>query len=505
MTKLLLFDFEQSGVHLNVEDRSRALKLLEEALSLGVAFTEGCHSAPLNLPDKIRDHGVQAVEWAKDHHHESTVRESAYRLYYDIIPEQVDLMERMLTVRYELASLCGFQSFAHRTLHISMIGSPERAVEFLVSAAERLKPLAQREVTTLVDFKIKSEGGSTDSRDLEPWDVGYYMHCMDVEKRELEKQSSFPLGRCMECLNVIFSSLFGLTLQAEETPVGELWCSDVVKLTVCNDNCDEVGTIYCDLFARPGKQTQDSQFTIRCGCQLKDGSYQTPVVALVCNFPKHTSTLLSVDQLENLFHEMGHALHSIVGRTKYQHVSGTRCATDLAEVPSHLMEKLSRDPTIRDIITQDSRSQADRRLQTVKEPGIALRTLGQVIYALTDLEVHGHRDALNSKSAGQVHLDMMSRYWPAPFLPSENRLQRFSHLSSYGAKYYSYLLARAIRNRVWDQNFKGQPLNRESGDKMRQQFLCHGGSVPPRDILNNFLGHEPSIEELCDSLLEECL
>jgi intermediate peptidase len=506
VANLLLLDFEQSGVHLNDEGRRQCLKLLEEGLALGVAFTEGCHSAPLNLPDKVRDHGVQAVAWAKDHHHDSNVREKAYRLYFDIIPQQVDLMERMVAVRYELASLCGFQSFAHRTLHVSMIGSSERAMEFLVCAAEHLKPLAEKEVAMLTEFKMNDEGGKAGSSELEPWDVGYYMYRMDVQMKEKDEACQFTLGQCMEGIYSVFSSVFGVTLETVETTDGELWSTDVIKLIVYNDARDEIGTIYCDFFARPGKQVQDSHFTICCGHQTSDGSYQNPVVALVCNFPKQAPTVLSADQLENLFHEMGHALHSIMGRTRYQHVSGTRCATDLAEVPSHLMEKFAHNLTVQEIIAQGRQmSPTLKQHKTNKESGIALKTLGQVIYAITDLEVHGLRDASNFKSASHMHLETMSRYWPAPFLPNENRLQRFSHLSIYGAKYYSYLLARAIRNKVWQQHLEGQPLNRQFGEKMKQQFLSYGGSKPPRDILNSFLEKEPAIDDLCDSLVDECL
>ena len=500
--KLLLHDFEQSGVHLNHAGRDHALSLLEEELALGVAFTEGCHSAPLNISDAIRDYGVQAVVWAKDHHYDSSIRENAYRVYYDAIPEQVDLMDRLISVRRELATLCGFQSFSHRSLYISMIGSPERAVAFLILAAQQLKPLAEKEMALFAQYKINHDSSSGSAGDLDPWDIGYYMHCLGLEMRDLDKQYRFSLGHCMNGLNVIFSSVFGLSLQVSNE---ELWSSDVVKLTVYNDALSDVGTIYCDFFARPGKQAQDSHFTIRCGHRLSDGSYQNPVVALVCNFPRKMPTLLSFDQMENLFHEMGHALHSILGRTKYQHVSGTRCATDLAEVPSHLMEKFAHDPVVLNIITQDDgHIFKSRKFGKGKPIGIGLQTLGQVILALTDLEVHGYHNAMNLKSASEVHLDMMSRYWPAPFLPNENRLQRFSHLSAYGAKYYSYLLARAVRNILWKKHFEGQQFNREAGEKLKQQFLSHGGSKPPTDILNDILGREPSVEELCESLLSEC-
>lgn len=124
----------------------------------------------------------------------------------------------------------------------------------------------------------------------------------------------------MEGLNSIYKSLFNVEFQHEVPDEGEIWHTDVYKLKVVDcDSQETLGVIYCDFFVRKGKPYQDCHFTIQGGRQLSDGTYQNPVVVLMLNLPAPSwtcPTLLSSSAMDNLFHEMGHAMHSMLGRTK---------------------------------------------------------------------------------------------------------------------------------------------------------------------------------------------
>uniref|UniRef100_A0AAX7U2I6 Mitochondrial intermediate peptidase n=1 Tax=Astatotilapia calliptera TaxID=8154 RepID=A0AAX7U2I6_ASTCA len=271
-----------------------------------------------------------------------------------------------------------------------------------------------------------------------------------------------------------------------------------------------LGYIYCDFFHRQDKPHQDCHFTIRGGRQCQEtGQYQLPVVVLMLSLPHPTKgapTLLTPGMMENLFHEMGHAMHSMLGRTRYQHVTGTRCATDFAEVPSILMEYFATDYRV---ISQFARhyetgkplpeSMVARLCESKKVCGAADTQL-QIFYAVLDQIYHSEPQ---NRSTTEILKDMQQKFYGLPYAPNTAWQLRFSHLIGYGAKYYSYLMSRAVASMVWKQCFIEDPLNREMGERYRREMLAHGGAKEPMLMVEGMLQRRPTIGDFVDALVSE--
>jgi intermediate peptidase len=277
------------------------------------------------------------------------VREAAYKVYYWAEEGQEALLSNILSDRSQLARLCGYPTFSHRALSYSLAETPERVGRFLALLARELPARAARDHEAMLSMKQRS---NPLCQPLALWDIPFFSSVARANWFKLDTEriaEYFSLGVAMEGLNDLFQSLYGVSLSVEPAEEGELWSPDVFKLAVVEGSDRLLGHIYCDFFSRAGKPHQDCHFTIRGGRRRADGSYQNPVVVLMLNFPPpgwRSPTLLSLSGLDNLFHEMGHAMHSMLGRTKYQHVTGTRCSTDFAEVPSTLMEYFAADPRV---------------------------------------------------------------------------------------------------------------------------------------------------------------
>uniref|UniRef100_A0A2K5M6U0 Mitochondrial intermediate peptidase n=1 Tax=Cercocebus atys TaxID=9531 RepID=A0A2K5M6U0_CERAT len=510
VAELFMFDFEISGIHLDKEKRKRAVDLNVKILDLSSTFLMGT-----NFPNKIEKHLLPEhirhnFTSAGDHiiidglHAEAPddlVREAAYKIFLYPNAGQLKCLEELLSSRDLLAKLVGYSTFSHRALQGTIAKNPVMINLFY-------RTLKDFEMIREMKMKLNPQ-----NCEVMPWDPPYYSGVIRAERYNIEPSlycPFFSLGACMEGLNILLNRLLGISLYAEQPAKGEVWSEDVRKLAVVHESEGLLGYIYCDFFQRADKPHQDCHFTIRGGRLKEDGDYQLPVVVLMLNLPRSSRsspTLLTPGMMENLFHEMGHAMHSMLGRTRYQHVTGTRCPTDFAEVPSILMEYFANDYRV---VNQFARhyqtgqplpkNMVSRLCESKKVCAAADMQL-QVFYAALDQIYHGKHPLRNSTT--DILKETQEKFYGLPYVPNTAWQLRFSHLVGYGAKYYSYLMSRAVASMVWKECFLQDPFNRAAGERYRREMLAHGGGREPMLMVEGVLQKCPSVDDFVSALVSD--
>lgn len=478
--------------------------------------------------------------------YDEETRKEIYLTQRSASSRTIQYLEAMLQLRAELAGLAGFQSHGHMALKDRMMAkSPSSVMQFLFALREHNAPMIQQELQELVERK--RERLAMPESELFPWDRDFYMEKIRGEMRSAVRHEDqltayFSVGTVMQGLSRLFDRLYGIRFVPQETLPGEVWHPDVKRLDVISDKGEQVAVLYCDLFYRPQKSPNPAHFTVRCSREILpdevaeasaeqisssdmpyfespelaandgmetsrgDGALkQLPTIALVCDFPKNDNArepaFLSFYSLETLFHEMGHAIHSILARTSFQNVSGTRCATDFAELPSTLMEHFASDPTVLSLFARHWKTDRplpyDAVAQRIK---LAKRFEGidtehQILLAMVDQAYHSPEVADPSFDSTAVFHDIHARFAHGPLDPATTRWQGFfGHLHSYGATYYSYLFDRVLAERVWRVVFSGgedgQAVSRANGERLKENLLKWGGGRDPWTCLAETLGDE---------------
>ncbi|VDN06845.1 unnamed protein product [Thelazia callipaeda] len=511
---LFLHDFEQAGVNLSQAEKDEYVKLSQEIFVVGSQFAHGAEQPVKVAPFYSKMYRVSRSLYSPNALTvDRCTRHWSYSTFYAHNEDQEKRLRRLITCRHLLARLTGHESFAHRAQQNSLLGSYESAHDFLIEVIKSCQPAAEQELAVLADILAQVE---SKQENLCESDLNYlcslYRENAFGQLHHLSRYFSFR--SLLNGFELLTKRLYNVSLSIQTPVAGEIWPGNVIKLDVFQDT-QFLGTIYIDIESRQTKAAGDCHFTVRCFKQLDNGLYQTPIVVLSLSLTKGMETIdkvyLSPHQAENFFHEMGHAMHSMLARTQYQHVSGTRCSTDMAEIPSNLMEyffnnidvlrEIARDSRGRSISVEDAAS-----LITSRFSFTSLEMLQQAVYSLFDLEAHGcNAEAIMNGRITSTTL--YSSIWSLVFPQVKKEANcawhhRFTHLVPYGAKYYSYLVARATASLIWNARFRDSPFSMNNGAAW-EKVLSKGGSVPPADLLYSILGYWPTSQSLASALKEE--
>ena len=423
-----------------------------------------------------------------------SLRKEIYMAHATAIPENIPVLDDLVRTRHALASRQGFESFTHRYLADKMVGSPSTVKTFLAQYLQDNNDQFRKDMDALSSSKFKVEG----NRHLEPWDVAFYTELSKARIADPHPTVSqyLSLEGCIRAMEELVLRLFGIEMTPEPMDETERWDMSVDqptrectlrKYNFTDTDGQPLGVMYLDLHPRENKFGHAAHFTLRCGCDSDSDEYQLPIVALVCNLSSNTD--LHHSSVETLFHEFGHVLHSLLSRTKYHHMFGTRVAIDFVETPSHLLETFVWDPVFLKILAVDRRTGEPipdnlvEQLRATKSSFAAVERQNQIIYSMFDQALFGYPTKESSSSL----IERLLSENEIPFAPGTHWHSRFGHLVSYGGGYYSYLHCQKFASSLWNHLFQGKSLSRESGEKLWRGILIHGGQKDPQQLLDSTL------------------
>ena len=251
---------------------------------------------------------------------------------YDNRPLLVDIAK----LRHARAQLLGYQTHAHFVLEERMAESPENVEKFLKNLAVHSRQAANKDLEDLKAAKKKHCGVAN----IHPWDVAFYSERVKQEKfglRDEEVRPYFPLEAVVKGVFEVATRLYKITFEEITAPV---YHPEVKTYAVRDAQKKFLGYFYTDFFPRASKRG-GAWMTNFLEQGTWSGQVLRPHVSIVCNFSKPSSTapsLLTMDEVRTIFHEFGHALHSLLTDCKYTSLSGTNVYWDFVELPSQIME-----------------------------------------------------------------------------------------------------------------------------------------------------------------------
>lgn len=412
-------------------------------------------------------------------------------------------ISKIMKLRVKKANLLGFESPAAFILDNTMAKTPEAVYSFLnkvwTPAVAKAKVEAA-ELQKLMDAEGKGEK-------LEPWDWWYYTEKLRKAKFDLDEEQLKPYFKLENVRKGVFdltTKLFGLKYEKlEGMPI---YNKDVEVFKVTDADGSLVGILYTDYFPRAGKNVGAWMSNFREQF-IKDGVNQRPIIVNIGNFTKPTSdkpSLLTMDEVETLFHEFGHALHGLLANSTYPSLSGTNVARDFVELPSQVMENWCWEPEVMktyalhyktgEVMPQELLEKI-QKVGTFNQGFVNTELLSA---SILDMDYHVKKDTadIDAKAFEKASMDKMGMI---PEIIVRYRSPIFKHIfeGGYSAGYYSYTWA-AVLDADAFQAFKetGDIYNKTVATAFRKNILERGDSEEPMKLYKTFRGADPNPDAL---------
>lgn len=508
----MLDAFEDSGVALPADRQQRVREINDELTALTQTFERRIREDRTQLFfTKAELAGVPAGLWRRAPRdaqgryrlglEQSTVfpvldnatlpatRERMWRAFQSLGgPENIETLAALTQRRRELAQLFGYASHADFVLRHRMARSEAEVQAFLATVKDALR---SREMFDLGELRIAKAVHLKQGIDvtvLDRWDTSFYAERVRRARHAVDQEQFrryFPPDASLRFVFRLAEQVFGVTFSAvAASPGAPLWHREAGSYTVTDHETKvHLGTLFVDLYPRADKFNHAAVWGLRNASTLAG---RRPAAALVVNFNRQGLTL---DELETLLHEFGHALHSLLSQTRYAAQGGTSVQLDFVEAPSQMLEDWVYDPQVLALFAtvcprcKPVPATLLAQAREARDFGKGVQFSRQHLFASYDLALHGREPAeplaLWSQMEGATPLGHVGgSLFPAGF----------EHIAGgYAAGYYGYLWSLVLAEDLRTA-FTADRLDAQVGKRYRETVLENGGQVAPAELMHRFLG-----------------
>jgi thimet oligopeptidase len=520
LLKTALDAFEDSGVGLPADKRARAKVIVDRVTELGQAFDKNIRDEKVQLAFAEAElKGVPEGVWKTARRdadgrvllgldsptyvpvmqgatHAAT-RERMWRAKTNEGGAQnLKLLAEIAQLRREYAQLFGFASYADFVLRRRMAETPAKTKDFLEGVRAAVTEREKRELEELREAKARELGRPLAEVKLERWDTMYYTERVKRERYSVDQEAfrrHFPPQESLAFVMRVVEKSMGV--RYTRVPGVKLWHPDA-QAWIASDvkSGKALATLYIDPYPRDGKYGHAAVWPMR-GAATRLA--RAPQAALVVNLDRQG---LSLEEIETLLHEFGHAVHNNLSRTR--HVGGNSVLDDFAEAPSQMLEDWVFDPRVIAVMREVCATcppvpeELLAKAKVAERYGKGAHYARQQLYASYDLALYGAQAAEPMALWASMEGATVLGHVPGTMFPAG-----FSHItaSNYAAGYYGYLWSEVVAADLRTA-FAGDKLDAATGRRYRDTVIAEGGQRPPQALVRRFLGRPSNSQAFFEDL-----
>lgn len=414
------------------------------------------------------------------------------------------VINAILQARAKKAKLLGFDNFASYATDNVMAKTPEAAENLLLEIWEPAINRVADEVKEMQALADRQKAGIK----IEPWDYYYYAEKVRKDKYDLDEdevRAYFSLDNVRQGIFTMANRLYGLNFK--EMPDAPKYNPEVKVYDVTDAKGNHVAVFMTDYFPRASKRQGAWMSEFQGAFVDPDGKSQRPIVFNVGNFSKPTGdtpALLTLDEVETMFHEFGHGLHGMLTRAKLRSQAGTNVDRDFVELPSQIHEHWALEPELLKTYARHYKTgqvipdELVKKLEAASTHNQGFTSTELVGAALLDLQF-GKLNPESDIDVAEFEKSVAQTLKMPKEVQFRYRSPYFRHVfgsDGYASGYYTYLWAEVLDTDGFELFKEKGIFDPATAKKFRETVLESGGSVDPMDLYVTFRGHRPSVDAL---------